>query len=270
MNVIKSFFYFIADVFKSRQTLWNLAKNDFRSRYLNSFLGAVWAFVQPLVTILVFWFVFEIGFRNPPINDVPFIVWFVPAFLSWSFFSECLNASTNSLKEYSYLVKKMNFRVSLIPIVKVISSTFVHIAFIGVIVVLVLVYDVGLSIYNLQVIYYFGCTVILLTGLAWLLSALAVFLGDIANFVNVAIQIGFWMTPIFWSPDTMSPTVVTIFKIINPMFYICRGYRDAFVDHVWFWEYQNTGIFFWATTTVIFVSGAIVFKKLKPHFADVL
>ncbi len=270
MNIIKYFLQFVIDIFKSRRTLWTLAKNDFKSRYLTSVFGVVWAFVQPLVTILVFWFVFEIGFRSAPVNDVPFIAWFVPAFLSWNFFSECISASTNSLKEYSYLVKKINFRVSLIPIVKVISSTFVHLAFIGLIIMFVLVYDIGLSIYNLQVIYYFICTVVLLVGLAWLLSAIAVFIGDVANLVNVFIQIGFWLTPIFWSPDTMSPTVLTIFKVINPMYYICRGYRDAFIDHVWFWEYQNTTLYFWGLTLTIFVAGAVIFKKLKPHFADVL
>ncbi len=249
--------------------LWKLAINDFKARHLTSFLGAVWAFVQPLVTIAVFWFVFEIGFRSAPVDGVPFIVWFVPSFLSWNFFTECINASTNSLKEYSYLVKKVNFRVSLIPLVKVISSTFVHLAFIGVILFLVVVYDVGLSVYNLQVIYYFGCTVILLTGLAWLLSSISAFSGDVANIVNIFIQIGFWMTPIFWSPDTMSPAVVKVLKL-NPMFYICRGYRDAFVDHVWFWNYELSAVYFWVVTLIIFVAGAVVFKRLRPHFSDVL
>ncbi len=270
MNTLRGFFVFIMDILYHRRTLWKLAKNDFKARHLTSFLGVIWGFVQPLVTILVFWFVFEVGFRSAPVSDVPFIVWFVPAYLSWNFFAECVNSSSNSLREYSYLVKKVNFRVSMIPIVKVISSTFVHIAFIGFIVLMMLFYGVGMSIYNLQVIYYFLATVILLVGLAWLLSSVSVFAGDVGNIVNVIIQIGFWMTPIFWSIDTMSPTVINILKYINPMFYIVRGYRDSFIDKVWFWEYPMDTIYFWGITLVVFMLGAITFKKLRPHFADVL
>ncbi len=268
--MLKSFFSFLLDIYRSRFTLLSLAKNDFKSRYLTTLLGALWAFVQPLVTILVFWFVFDVGFRSAPVNDVPFVAWFVPSFLIWSYFTECLGATTNSLREYSYLVKKVQFRVSLIPLVKVISSSFVHLAFIGVILVIVVAYNVGLSIYNIQVLYYFLCTVVLLIGLGWLLSSIGAFTGDIANIVNVVIQIGFWATPIFWNPETMSPTVVKILKL-NPMFYICQGYRDSFIDHVWFWERGLTlNIYFWLFTSTVFILGALVFKRLRSHFADVL
>lgn len=269
MDIIRGFLNFLLDIIKNKQVLWALAKNDFKSRFLTSFLGIIWAFVQPLVTILVFWFVFQVGFKSAPINDIPFIVWFTPAFLIWSYFTEGLNASTNSLREYSYLVKKVNFRVSMIPLVKIMSSSFVHITFVGLIFLQIWYYDIGFSIYNLQVVYYFVCTVILLMGLGWLLSSVAVFTGDVSNIVNVFIQIGFWMTPIFWSPDNMSPIVQQVLKL-NPMFYICRGYRDTFIDHTWFWQRGYTNLFFWVVTICLFFIGALIFKRLRPHFADVL
>ncbi len=267
--MLKNLKNFIIDIAKNRNVLWALAKNDFKARFINSFLGIIWAFLQPLTTLLVFWFVFEVGFKSAPINSVPFVVWFAPAFLIWSYFSEALMASTGSLKEYSYLVKKVNFRVSMIPLVKVISSSYVHIGFIGFIFFLLSIYDIGFSIYNIQVIYYFLCTVILLVGLGWLLSAISVFVSDTINVVTVFIQIGFWMTPIFWSPDTMSPLVQSVLKL-NPMFYICRGYRDSFIDYVWFWNRGYTNLYFFVTTSILFVLGALIFKRLRPHFADVL
>ncbi len=269
MGKFNGFLNFILDSFENRQTIWALAKNDFRARFLTSFLGVIWAFIQPLVTILVFWFVFQVGFKNPPVSNVPFIVWFTPAYLVWAYFTECLNATTNCLNEYSFLVKKVNFRVSIIPLVKIISSSIVHIAFIALIIVMLLYYKVGFDLCNIQVIYYFLCTVILVMALGWLLSAIAVFSGDISNIVNVFIQIGFWITPIFWSPDNMSRTVQSILKI-NPMFYICRGYRDTFIDHIWFWQRGYTNLYFWVITTSLFFIGALVFKRLRPHFADVL
>lgn len=269
MHNIKAFYYFIYDIYSGRRILWSLSKNDFRAKFASSFLGILWAFIQPLVTVFVFWFVFQVGFKNPPVEDMPFIVWFVPAYLVWAFFSEALPTSTNCLMEYNYLLKKVDFRVSMIPLVKVFSSMYVHLFFIGVIFVINACYKIPVSIYNLQVFYYFFCTIVLLVGLSWLLSSLAVFIKDTVNVVNVLIQIGFWLTPIFWDPASLSPTIQNLFKF-NPMFYICRGYRDCFVNKIWFWEYGWSNLYFWIIAIGVFILGAITFKKLRPHFVDVL
>lgn len=258
---------FITDIFKNRSMLIALAKNDLKAKFAASFLGVIWAFIQPLVTILVFWVVFQLGFRNPPVDDVPFILWFIPAYLVWTFFTEGLLASSGCLMEYSYLVKKINFRVSIIPLVKVLSSLLVHVGFILFIYFMYGVYHVPITIYNVQIIYYLFCTVVLLTGLAWLLSALAPFIKDITNVVNVFVQIGFWLTPIFWSPDTMNP-IVKWFLQFNPMYYICQGYRDCFIYQEWFWNRGIINLYFWAFTILLFVLGVITFKRLRPYFAD--
>ncbi len=270
MTALKKFFTFFVDIFKSRKILFGLAKNDFKSKFASSFLGILWAFIQPLATILVFWFVFEVGLRAQTVDNVPFIVWFVPAYLAWSFFSEALLGGTNCLSEYNYLVKKVNFRVSMIPVIKIISSMFVHVAFIGFIFFIVAVSGVPITIYAVQIIYYFLCTCALLLGLCWLLSAIAPFLKDMSNIVNVVIQIGFWATPISWDPKIIqNQTVQNILKL-NPMYYICRGYRDCFVDQVWFWQRGYSNIYFWAVALLFIVLGAFLFQKLRPQFADVL
>lgn len=268
-NTIKGFYYFLIDIFQDRDVLWGLSKNDFKARFASSFLGGIWSFIQPLVTLLVMWFVFQVGFKNPPVSGVPFIAWLMPAYIVWSFFSETLGSGTNCMMEYSYLVKKMNFRVSMLPMVKIISSAYVHVGLIAFLLIVLLFSHVPYSVYNVQVIYYFTCTCLLLLGLCWLLSALAPFVKDVVNIVGVIIQIGFWATPIFWSPERMSPAVQNLLKI-NPMFYICRGYRDSFVDNVWFWQRGYTNIVFWVETLILLVAGALLFKRLRPQFADVL
>ena len=88
---------FINTIWNEKNIIWQLAKNDCKARFASSGLGIVWAFLQPLMTILVFWFVFGIGFKNMPIAGIPFIVWYIPAFLSWNYFSEGLLQVTNSL-----------------------------------------------------------------------------------------------------------------------------------------------------------------------------
>ena len=269
MGKVQSFRGFILDIFKDRKMLWRLAKNDLRGRFAASFLGGTWAFIQPLVSLLVMWFVFQVGFKSAPVSGIPFIVWLAPAQLVWSFFSEALISGTNCLMEYSYLVKKVNFRVSLLPLIKIISSMFIHAFFILFIFFLLAVNHIPFSIYNIQVLYYWFCTCFLLVGMCWLLSAIAPFIKDVVNIVGVLMQVGFWVTPIFWSPDNMTPFVQNVLKI-NPMFYVCRGYRDAFIDHVWFWERGWTNLLFWGIAIVFFIAGAGLFHKLRPQFADVL
>lgn len=259
----------ISDILTDRSVLWGLSKNDIKARFASSHLGVMWAFIQPLMTLLVFWFVFQVGFRSAPVSNVPFIIWFAPAYLVWTFFSETLVSGANCLMEYSYLVKKVNFRVSMLPLVKIISAMFVHAGFILFIMFMLFICRVPFAIHNIQVIYYFACTCVLLLGLCWFLAAILPFAKDVNSIVGVVIQIGFWVTPVFWSSEGMAPWVHSVLRF-NPMFYICQGYRDCFIDHIWFWEHGDINFIFWTETLVILLGGAYMFHKLRPHFADVL
>ena len=264
--MFQDFFY---GIIKERKFLWRLAVNDFKARYAGSLLGIVWAFIQPLVTILVFWFVFEMGFKSAPIDDFPFILWFIPAYIPWIFFNDIVVASSNCLYEYNYLVKKVKFEVSILPIVKIISSLLVHIFFVAFIYFMFFIYGYDIKIAFFQSIYYSLALIIFSLGLSWMLSALSVFFKDITQLVTLVLQIGFWVTPIFWNSQGMEPWVEKILKL-NPLYYIVRGYRDSFIYNVPFWNRINTSIYFWIVTIILFIGGIIIFKKLRPNFADEL
>lgn len=252
-----------------KRMLWSLSRNDFKARFASTYLGGIWAFVQPLCTMFIFWFVFQMGLRSADVGGVPFILWYAPAYLVWTFFSDAVSGMTSSVKEYAYLVRKVNFRVSLIPTVKLVSTAFVHLGFILFLVVMNLCYGRPLSVYNLQVVYYFLCAIVLSWGIGVFAAAVTPFVGDMSSIVGVILQIGFWATPIVWNPASMSAGVQTILKL-NPMFYICEGYRDAFIHHVWFWQNGWINVYFWAFTALFLIAGTHVFKKLSPEFSDVL
>lgn len=65
--------------------LYFLSVNDFKTKYAGSYLGVIWAFVQPVVTVLIYWFVFEVGFRSGSVHSVPFILWLVAGIVPWFF-----------------------------------------------------------------------------------------------------------------------------------------------------------------------------------------
>ena len=107
---IKEFiFAFLYDLISSRQLLWDLTKKDLKQRYLGSYLGILWAFIQPTISVLIFWFVFQVGFKAMPIDNFPFVLWLVCGMFPWFYFSDGLVGATNSIAANSFLVKKVVF-----------------------------------------------------------------------------------------------------------------------------------------------------------------
>jgi ABC-type polysaccharide/polyol phosphate export permease len=268
---IPGFFQFLADVFQSRAVIYELTKQDFRSKYLGSYLGLVWAFVNPSITIAIFWFVFQVGFKTKAIAtaEVPFVLWLIAGMIPWFFFGDSVSSAANSILEKSYLVQKVVFRVSILPIIKILSALLIHFFFVGVLCIMFLGYGFTPQWYYVQVIYYLFAMIILIAGLSWITSSLTLFLRDTGQIVGMLLQFGFWLTPIFWSSKTLQGKY-QIFIKLNPLYYIIEGYRDSFINRVWFWEHAALTAYFWAITCTIFIVGAFVFKRLRPHFSDVL
>ncbi|MBR5515665.1 MAG: ABC transporter permease [Clostridia bacterium] len=249
-------------------TLIQLSKNDIKAKYSNSFLGIIWAFAMPLITILVFWYVFQLGFRNQPVEDVPYILWFSAAYIPWIFFVDMVTTGCNSLVEYSYLVKKIKFNIQYIPFMKVISSLFVHVFFIVFLLIMYFLYGSKISLYNFQIFYYSFATAALGLGLIWILSAVNVFFKDMTSLVNVITQIGFWVTPILWNESSMKSETVRTVLSLNPMHYIVSGYRNSLLFEKWFWEDIKGTLIFWSITVIVWITGILIFKKLSRFFAD--
>ncbi|WP_063847476.1 ABC transporter permease [Bacillus sp. FJAT-28004] len=261
---------FYVDIFSNRRLIFNLAKNDFKTKYAGSYLGFMWGYVQPIVTILVYWFVFQVGLKVMPADEnIPFAIWFISGLIPWFFFADSLSNATNSFIEYSFLVKKVVFKISILPIVKILSSLFVHCVFLIFLYIVYLSYGNSFHVYNIQLIYYSFCTILLVVGISYFTSAIVVFFKDLGQIISIIIQVGMWLTPIMWSEKIISDRYNWIFKI-NPMYYVVQGYRDSLFYKAWFYENIYLTLWFWFFTIMMFLLGVFIFKKLKPHFADVL
>ena len=260
-----------AELYQNRKLVLSLAKNDFKTKYAGSYLGIVWAFIQPIVTILVYWFVFSVGLKAGSVSDYPFVLYLVSGIVPWFFFQDALNGGTNALIEYNYLVKKVVFKISILPIVKIISALFVHVFFVAFALILCACYGYTPSLYTLQIIYYSVCTFLFVLGLVYATSAIVIFFRDLAQIIGIFLQVGVWLTPIMWDIDMLSshPWLIKLFKL-NPMYYVVTGYRDSMLGHIGIWNHASWTIYFWVVTILLFGLGSVIFKRLKPHFADVL
>ena len=229
----------MSEIYRNRRLVFSLAKNDFKTKYAGSYFGTIWAFIQPIVTICVYWFVFGLALRNGSDKGVPFVLWLIAGLIPWFFLQEGLLG--------------------------------VHCFFV---VILLLIYTfMGYppSLYALQLIYYSICIFVLILAVTYMTSAAVVFFRDLSQIINIMLQVGVWVTPIMWDFNDLhlNGALRTILKL-NPIFYIVQGYRDSLITKVGIWQHPALTLYFWVFTIVLFIFGTKLFKKLQVHFADVL
>jgi teichoic acid transport system permease protein len=260
----------IRDLYKNRGLVLDLALNDFKTKYAGSYLGIIWAFVQPIATIIIYWIVFQYGLRiGSPMEDIPYILWFITGLVPWFFFSEAVSTGTNCLIEYNYLVKKLVFKVSILPVVKVISAFFVHLVFLAFLLLVYSFYGRLFTIKYLLILYFCIAMFILIVGICYFTSATIVFFRDLGQIINIVLQVGMWATPILWDYNIIPDQYLWIMKL-NPMFYITEGYRAAFLNEKAIVLLNFQTLYFWLITLLLFIIGTFVFNKMNRHFADVL
>ena len=262
------------ELWGNRELIWKLARNDFKKRYAGSTMGRVWAFIQPIVTVGMYYCIFGIIFparAQLAASGVkaPYVVWLTAGLIPWFYFSEAIGGGTSALIEYNYLVKKVVFKISILPIIKVIAATFIHAFFVLLLLVLYFVFHFSPSLYLIQLIYYSFCMYFLALAISYSTCAIVVFFRDLSQIIGILLQVGMWATPIMWEIGVIPEKYRIIFKL-NPVFYIINGYHSALFEKQWFFEDFYSTMFFWITAAIIFGVGALIFKRLKPHFADVL
>ena len=249
--------------------LWQFSIDDFRNKYAGSVMGITWAFLQPLMTIVIYWFIFQIGFKSQPVDGYPFILWLISGIVPWFFISEAVVSVTASLVEYSYLVKKILFNIDILPLVKIMSCFLVQVFLVFFAILFFCFFGYYPDVYYLQIIYYMIYMVLLLAGIGYCTAALYVFFKDLIQIVNIIMQIVFWVTPIVWKFEIMPEMIQKILKF-NPVYYVVKGYRDVFVYKEFFWENWEMGLYYWLIVFTFLLVGKKIFSKMKVHFADVL
>jgi ABC-type polysaccharide/polyol phosphate export permease len=254
---------------RNRGLIFELARNDFRARYTGSLLGAVWAFAQPVLTIVLYLFIYKVGFKAGAPSGVPFVLWLIVGMVPWFFLTDALVAVTNSLVEYSFLVKKIVFEVSILPTIKIVSASLIHIVVWALVLVILAFCGFTPTLAWLQVPYYFFAAFALVSGVGLIAAVLTPFFRDLAQMVVVSLQFFFWLTPILWSIEQAPPRLAKLLQW-NPVYYVVEGLRDALLLGKPLWAHPYLTLYFWSFVLLTNLIGFSLFRRLRPHFADVL
>ena len=262
----------IIDVVKNFKIIINLAKSDFKKRFVGSYFGILWMFVQPIATVLVYTLIFQVGFRaSPPVAGIPYVLWLIPGIIPWFYFQDLLVQGTGVLYEYSFLVKKVIFNVAMLPVVKLVSVFISHLFFVIIMIVVFLIQRVPLTLESFSIIYFSFATSVLALGIIYMTSAVNVCFKDMTQIVGICLQFGIWMAPIMYDENLFLNRSIIVYKLLklNPIYYVVKGYRYAMINDE-FANFTMLTIYFWVVALVILFLGSRLFYKLKPHFSDVL
>ena len=261
---------FIKTIFKNRKLIWQLGKNDFKNRFASTSLGTIWGFLQPFVFMITYVIVFQFILNTPAPGDYPYAVWFIPGIAIWLGLNDSIMNASSSIRVYSYLVKKIVFPIDTIPIISLISCSFVSIFLIFISVVVCLIYGFIPNI--LMLIYIIFAAYCFLIAFTRLTSAITTLVPDFSNLLGILMQLFFWFTPIIWNLTMLDghPIILKIMQC-TPFTYIVTGIRDVFLGgNIISQDNFLYTIAFWIITLIIYVWGNSIFNRNKKDFADVL
>ena len=253
------------------QQIFKLAKADLVKTYRGAALGWSWAIIKPAVTIFVYWFAFSIGLRmGGDVDGYPYFLWLISGLLPWFYMSEMITSGTDTIRKYSYLVTKMKFPVSTIPTFVSISKFIVHLLLVVIVILIFIFMGYPPDIYIVQLPFYMLCMFIFFTIWSLFSSLLASMSKDFGNLVKSMVTAVFGLSGILWNPETIALPWLKKLLMLNPVTFITTGFRNCFINHVWFFEQPKRLLYFVIITAIMLGIAIWTYKRLRKEIPDVL
>lgn len=251
-------------LYNYRELLKTNVQKEIRGKYKKSFLGIFWSFLNPLLQLAVYAFIFPIILKN---NQENYVMFLFVALIPWTFFTTSITQGTDTVVQNGNIVKKVYFPRTILPISVVTSGAINFLISTVIIIIFAFVTGVGVSpylaFYPLILIVQYLITL----GIVLILSSVTVYLRDLQHIIGVFLQVLFYATPIVYSPDTI-PAKFSIILTLNPMSHIITAYRDIFYYH----EMPNLQVLavLFIIGIAICMIGYAIFSKLEKRFAEEL
>jgi lipopolysaccharide transport system permease protein len=252
-------------LWQRRRIIRTTALNDARARYLGTVFGLVWIILYPLLFLAIYGTVYSRIFiiRVEGFSTVEYIQIIFCGLVPFIGFSETLSSGTTAVTGNKGLIRNTLFPIELIPVKVVLTSSISLIASLGLL--MAFLWSQGtFHMTQLLVPYILFLQLVFSIGVAWILSALSVFIPDIAQVMGIIILILMIVSPIAYV-RSMVPDNLTAFLLPNPLYYLISLYRDAaFFGYVG----QKMLLGFSVASFITFYLGWFLFTRLKALFTD--
>ncbi len=184
--------------------------------------------------------------------------------------NDMLTAGTDTIRKYSYLVTKMKFPISTIPTFVSISKFIVHLILIVIMIVIFTFMGYPPTIYIIQLPFYMLLMFIFFTIWSLFASLLSSMSKDFGNLVKSMVTAVFWLSGILWNPETIKITWIKKMLMLNPVTFLTNGFRNCFINKVWFFEQPKRLLYFVIITIILLILAVWTYRKLRKEIPDVL
>ena len=256
----------LRNLVRYRGLIQSLVARDLKARYRGSVLGFFWSFVNPLLLLSIYNFVFTYLLQNRAEGTQPYAVFMFTALLPWTWFQSSLNEATGSLIAGGNLIKKVLFPAEVLPIVTILANMAHFLLGLPILAGFMIYY--GVTPDWIELPWFLGAVFVQLiftTGLAMLLSALAVHFRDVKDLVSNLLTFWFFATPIIYSYQQF-PQFKFYFDL-NPFTHLAISYQEILFfsgpfGHKWWLLALG------AASVVLFLAAYWVFDRLRDSFAE--
>lgn len=234
----------------------------------SNYLGLGWELINPLLQILVYWFVFGFGIRsNAPIDGVPFIYWLLVGISMWFFMNQGILEGTKAVSMKYNQVAKMNFPLSILPTYIVTSRIYGHVVLLAIIIGVCALVGIYPTIHIIQVVIFVAFAYLFTVAISLFTSTLGVIIRDTQMAIQAFLRIVFYASGILFVPAHGS--VVEKIIMLNPVYFFAEGYRSAILYHNWYIiDHWQLALYNLAIIVLFFFVGAVLHMRYRDQFAD--
>lgn len=255
----------LKDLWAYRELLYFLIWRDVKIRYKQTLLGAIWAIIQPLLTMVIFFLIFS-KVAKIDSDGIPYPAFAYAALLPWTFFANAISTSGNSVVNSAHLITKVYFPRLIVPIASVCAGLVdLAIAF-PMLLVLMLYYQTAVTLNLLLLPFLVFLTTLLAIAVGLWLSSLNVKYRDVKFAIPFLVQIWMYVSPIAY-PSSVVPAKWRVLYSLNPFVGIVDGYRSALFGRPFDWTTMTISL---VITLLVLVAALFQFRKMESSFADII
>lgn len=248
-----------------------MALIDLRKIYNGAVFGWFWVIAKPAVTIFMYYFLFKIGLKvSSNVDGYPYFIWLIVGMLPWFYISDMINTSPSVYKKYNYLVTKIKFPIKMIPTFMSLSRFIVNMILSMIVIMIYLLMMKRLDIYILNILYYSTVMFIFITIITSILALISALSKDISNLIKTISTPLLLLSPVFWNIKTIDIEFIKVLELYNPVAYFVNGYRDAFINNIWFYDKPLDAFIIILELIILWLVNIILYKKISRKLPDYL
>jgi len=270
IDASKSFWQLnLKELFSYKDLFYTLAYRDFRVKYAQTFLGFIWAFIQPALTLLVFALLFSKGLQVDT-QGVPYLLFASCGLAAWTYFSSVLSQAGSSIIGAQGMVQKIYFPRLVIPLSKAVVGLIDFGITLGIILVLMIFYQFAPSPNIIFLPLFLLAAIISALGVGIWLSALTIRYRDFQHIIPFLVRFGMFLTPVAYPASIIVkkiPAWASVIYYLNPIAGIVEGFRWCILgtEPPGPLSYISFGV-----VLLIFISSLFYFKKVEKTIADIV